>query len=360
MTLHRVTEHLSGRPLFMHPPAAKALIDAVGSRLGLSTPEQPTAAQATADRRAALSGRMAAIVEADLVDVGDGMGEYVRTANGIAVVSVAGTLTNRYGWLNALCGFSSYDGTALTMRTAASDPQVKAILLDCHSPGGEAPGMLDCSDGIHAIGKEKPVWASANTLAASAAFGLAAAAERLTLGRLATVGSVGVVGIHIDQSGNDAERGLKFTAIYSGAHKIDGWGHAPLGEDARKRIQGQFDEARRKFAEAVGRYRGMSTEAVLRTEAMTYDDDAAVRVGFANAVMTFEDTLAELGEKAMMGPRSFSIGAKSDGDRNPRAADNHGWGEAIERASRRDEVPPVQVIGHGWDAAIVRAGRKIT
>lgn len=291
-----VSRYLSGRPMFMLPEDFHTKLSAIAPRLGL----QPRAmdddeGQSVAEiKRSALMQRLATIVEAEHVDVGDGMGEYGRTRDGIAVISLVGAFTNRYDWFSALCGFCSYDVAKAVFTAAIDDPAVKAVLLDIDSPGGEAAGMLDCADLIRAGSAVKPTWASANTLAASAGFGLAAAAGRLTLPRLATVGSVGVVGIHVDQSGYDKEMGLKYTPIYSGAQKIDGWGHAALDKDALARIQARFDESRRKFADAIANFRDISIDSVMATEAGVFDDDAAVEIGFADAVSSFEETLFDL------------------------------------------------------------------
>jgi capsid assembly protease len=293
---HRIAEFLSDRPIFMLPAAFRTVIGAVAPRLGLLAMEDgDDAGPSIADRKkSATIQRLASIVEADHVDVADGMGEYGRTAEGIAVIPIIGTTISRYDWLSALCGFCSYDTIKLTFEAAIADPSVKAILFDIDSPGGEAAGMLDCADLIRAGAAVKPTWASANSLAASAGFGLAAAASRLTLPRLGTVGSVGVVGIHVDQSGYDKDMGLKYTPIYSGAQKIDGWSHAALDKDALARIQARFDASRQLFAQSVAQFRGMSIDDVLETEAGVFDDAAAVDIGFADAVMSFEETLGEL------------------------------------------------------------------
>jgi len=305
---HRVASWLAGQPLFIEPYALKAMLDANGPRLGLMAPQASQDPDSfAAQKRKAVLERLATIVEAEPVDVADGIGEYGLTADGVAVISIVGALTDRYDWLAAWCGFASYDAIKLTLSAAIADPRVRAILFDVDSGGGAAAGMLDTADAIRAAAALKPIWASANSLAASAAFGLAAAATRLTLPRIASVGSVGVVGIHIDQSGYDKESGLKYTPIYSGARKIDGWGHAPLAKEAKDRFQAQFDEARRKFAEAVGRFRGLDTDAVLATEAAVYDDDEAVRVGFADAVQSFDATLAELTEQVRAGGPSSRV-----------------------------------------------------
>jgi ClpP class serine protease len=282
--------------MYMLPEDFHAKISAIAPRLGL----RPAAmdddeGQSVAEiKRSALMQRLATIVEADHVDVGDGMGEYGRTIDGVAVISIVGAMTNRYDWFSALCGFCSYDVIKAVYTAAINDPAVKAVLFEIDSPGGEAAGMLDCADLIRAGASVKPTWCSANALAASAGFGLAAGATRLTLPRIGTVGSVGVVGIHVDQSGFDKEMGLKYTPIYSGAQKIDGWGHASLDKGALERIQARFDESRRKFAQSIADHRGMSLDAVLDTEAGVFDDDAAVQIGFADAVQSFEETLGEL------------------------------------------------------------------
>jgi ClpP class serine protease len=291
----RVARYLSDQPLFIEPHALKIMLDAIGPRLGLleiKASDDDDGESPAATKRKALTERLAAVVGAETVDVADGMCEYGRTPEGIAVVPILGSTINRYDWFAAWCGFSSYETIKLAVQAADADPLVKAILLDVDSPGGEAAGMLDCADVIRAVGK--PIWASANTLAASAGYGLAAAAKRLTLGRLSTVGSVGVVGIHVDQSGRDQELGLKYTPIYSGARKIDGWGHAALSREVKERFQARFDESRLKFATAIAQFRGMSVEAVMETEAETFDDARAVDIGFADAVQSFDETLAEL------------------------------------------------------------------
>lgn len=302
----RVAGYLSGRPLFIEPHALKGQLDAMAPRLGLSA-EAEGAEEGDIARmqRVARHQRLATILEAEPIPVADGMGEYALTADGIAVIPIIGTLVGRFDWLAAWCGFCSYDGLKATIQEAARDERVKAILLDVDSPGGEAAGMLDVADAVRAAAAAKPVWAHANPLAASAAYGIAAGAQRLCLPRLGAVGSIGVVAIHVDQSGADAEYGLKFTALYSGARKVDGWGHAPLSREAKARFQEQLDEARLKFATAVGEFRGLSAEAVMDTEAGVYDDTAAVEAGLADAVEPFEATLAALTERVRSGGSSL-------------------------------------------------------
>ncbi|WP_430436856.1 S49 family peptidase [Oceanibaculum nanhaiense] len=288
--LHRVAEYLSGQPIAMEPARFRAAFDAILPRLAGGTLDASAGGDIGAMKREATLERLATIVQADPVYVG-GVGEYGVTAEGIAVIPVIGTLIDRFDWLASICGFVSYDAIIAMVKDAAAKDGVKGILLDIESPGGVVSGMLDCVDAIRAVARTKPVWASANSYAASAAYALATGASRISLPRLGMVGSVGAVTVHIDQSVQDKLLGLKFTAIYGGARKIDGWGHAPLPENVRAGFQARVDAARERFAASVAEGRSISFEAVMDTEAEVYEDQAAIDVGFADAIENIGETL---------------------------------------------------------------------
>ena len=57
--------------------------------------------------------------------------------------------------------------------------EVRAILLDIDSPGGEATGMFATAKLVSAVNKTKPVVAFVNDVAASAAYGIASAASEI-------------------------------------------------------------------------------------------------------------------------------------------------------------------------------------
>ena len=81
--------------------------------------------------------------------------------------------------------------------------------------------------------KEKPIYAIANDAAFSAAYAIASSAERLFVTSTGGVGSVGVIAIHVDQSGFDEKVGRKYTAVFAGAKKNDFNPHEPLSDSAR-------------------------------------------------------------------------------------------------------------------------------
>ncbi len=240
--------------------------------------------------------------------------------DGVAVIHVLGTLVHRSMGLNAWSGLTSYQQLQAETAQALADPDVRAVLFDMDSPGGEAQGTFQFSDWLYERRGAKPMWAAANEKATSAAYAIAAAADRLFVAKTAMVGSIGVLTVHLDRSARDREMGLKYTAIYAGARKNDGDPHASLPKAARAAIQARIDAVYDVFVETVSRYRGLSQDAVRDTEAGIFTGGAALDAGLADEVAPFETVLARLAEEASPSPQTFSYGAESSvpspGNRN--------------------------------------------
>lgn len=230
---------------------------------------------------------------------------YALTDAGVALIPVMGTLVQRGSGMNALSGMTGYTQLEALFSKAESDPDVKGILLELDSPGGEASGVFDLASIIS--NAQKPVWATSNEMAFSGAYAIGAAASRVVVPRTGRVGSVGVITMHVDQSKRDATQGYVYTPIYAGAKKADGNPHAPLTDSARERMQAMVDSLYSLFVSHVAIERGMSEAAVRATEAGTFSGTEAVDVGMADAVQSFNDTLAEF-EALVSKPAGFSIG----------------------------------------------------
>lgn len=273
--------HLAGRlygvPLLIHRPKLDTILSVLGPRLGLADCATP-AAFAAVPRPAP------------------------PPMPGIAILPIHGTLVRRTVGLEADSGLLSYQAIQAGLAVALADPGVAGILLDVDSPGGEAGGVFDLADLISAAGRVKPVWAIANESAFSAAYALASAASRLVLTRTAGVGSVGVIAMHIDQSVRDAQEGLKYTPVTAGAHKDDLSPHAALSDSAHAVLQAEVDRLYGLFVDTVASHGRLDADALRATEAGLFFGDAAVTAHLADAVGTFDDTLAEMA--AFLTPRT--------------------------------------------------------
>lgn len=207
---------------------------------------------------------------------------YAKSENGIAFIPVWGMLFNKCGW--ACSYFTGYDYLRDAYSAALADDSIRAIVFDVDSFGGEVQGCMELADWMYEQRSKKPTMALANANACSAGFAVLSSADRTSAIESSYVGSVGVVLVHVDYSGYLEKNGIKVSLLYEGAHKVDGNPYQPLPEPVRKEWQADLVRIRERFAGAVARNRSMSTDAVLATEARSFNGPGALGVGFIDAV----------------------------------------------------------------------------
>ncbi len=230
---------------------------------------------------------------------------------GVAVIPIHGTLVRRTVGLEAESGLTSYTGLAAQLDTAIGNPAVSAILLDIDSPGGESGGVFDLADRIRAASQIKPVWAVANDMAFSAAYALASAASRVFVSRTGGVGSIGVIAMHVDQSEKDAQDGVHYTAVFAGDRKNDLNPHEPISSEAHAFLKAEVNRIYGLFVETVARHRGIEASAVRDTEAGLFFGQAAVAMGLADAIGTFDDALAQLLASLSPNPTPVAVATRA-------------------------------------------------
>lgn len=215
---------------------------------------------------------------------------YTVTEAGVAVLPIIGTMVHRGSQMDALSGLTSYSAIENQFDAAEADADVKGILLEVDSNGGQADGAFSLGEKIRA-GK-KPVWASVNEKALSGGYLLACAADRVTMTKTGRVGSIGVIALHQDRSKANAKAGISYTAIHAGAKKNDGTPHAPLTDAARADMQASVDELHTHFVSYVAQMCGIDPAAVRALEAGVLSGQAAIDAGLVDSIMSFQDTLA--------------------------------------------------------------------
>ncbi len=201
--------------------------------------------------------------------------------------------------MSALSGCSSYEGIAKALDGAMSDSSVSAVLFDVNSPGGSTNGCFELTDKIYGYRGRKPMWAAANDLAASAAYSIASAADRIYVTRTGAVGSIGVFSLHCSQSKLDDKLGLDYTYVFYGARKVDGNEHEPYSKSAKDSTQAEVDRQGDIFTTTVARNRkfaGATFESIRALQAGVKFADTSTPL-LADAVGTYDDALAELSGK---------------------------------------------------------------
>ena len=280
----RIAARAFNTPLLVEPAKAMAFLSGLGPRiLGRQVEIANEDALAGAAPLPARASILAGGLAESLRQYGDAPYPVV---DGIAVIEISGVLIHRGGWIGESSGQTSYEGIAAQIEAAAGDPAVRGVALEIDSFGGEVAGVFDLADRIRALRRAKPVWAFVAEHAFSASYALASQANRILLPRTGAVGSIGVVVMHADLSGQLDRDGVRVTLIHAGSHKVDGNPYAPLPDAVRDDIQREIDVLRFLFAETVvaGRAGSLSQDAALTTEAAIYRGADAVAAGLADEI----------------------------------------------------------------------------
>lgn len=234
-----------------------------------------------------------------------------RQTGTVAVIPVYGPISQRQNLMSANSGGTSVEQLASDFRSAMADDQVDAIVLEFDSPGGTIDGIPELADEIRAARGAKPIVAHANTMAASAAYWLASAADELVVTPSGSVGSIGVFCAHQDLSGAAEMEGVKTTLISAGKYKTEGNKWEPLSPDAKANLQDQVDQIYGTFVTGVAKGRGVTVEAVRKDygEGRIVLAKQALSAGMVDRVDTLDNTIRRVARQAMAGRNTSSIAA---------------------------------------------------
>lgn len=209
--------------------------------------------------------------------------------DGVAVIPVHGILINRfpYCW-----GFvTGYEFIRKQMNLAEADPDVKLIVFDHDTPGGEAAGCDELAREINELAT--PTMALVNTLSASGGFWLAAPCNRIVCAPSGSVGSIGVYILHINYEKMFADYGIEFDYIQAGAYKTAGSPYRSLSKSDRQYLQDAVDERYDEFVKAVAEFRGIDEGVARGTEARVMRPSEAISLGLIDAALAPAKAVAE-------------------------------------------------------------------
>jgi signal peptide peptidase SppA len=280
VNLPHLAQKLFNTPLAIHPQKAEVVISAVMERFGI-TQIRSTMMEDDYYDDDRFSRKKKADAGYDILE-------------GIALISIQGTLVQKLGSLRPYSGMTGYDGIRQVFLSAIHDPEVKGICLDIDSPGGEVAGCFDLVDLIYELRGKKPIYAILSENAYSAAYAIASAADKIYVPRTGGVGSVGVIVIHCDWSQRIKEDGLKVSIITYGDRKAESNPYIALSDEAKAAIQHDVDEMGRLFVSTVSRNRGLSEKIIRNTQAACFLADEGVQMGLADVVASPDVAFHEL------------------------------------------------------------------
>lgn len=282
-----IAQRLFDTPLMYDARKAEAFLQGLGSRITgdtivITNPEGAVDHIAGANGRP-LAGKIGGRIERaysranvlpfDMVD-------------NVAIMPVEGSLVHKGAWLGNSSGETSYQGLQAQIAIARKSNQVRGVVFEYDSYGGEVNGGFETARDIALLSKEKPTISILTDWAYSAGYLLASQSRQIVMPRYGGTGSIGVIMIHADYSQQLEDQGIKLTIIRSGKKKADGNPFEPLNSDVAEKWQAQADIIRQEFASVVaqGRKNRITKAKALATEAGVYDAGEAVAMGLADAI----------------------------------------------------------------------------
>lgn len=304
--------HIASRvlntPLLLEPAYARVFFSALASRLNISEISDAEG-QVAMGQKLRIDGRTYSKTRTNAYGEQEVLFQVVDS---VALLEVKGTLVHKHGYLKPYSGMTGYDGIIARAAMMLAEPDVKGVLMDMHTPGGEVAGCFDTTDRLRQMAAKagKPIWSLCYDMTASAGMALASAGTRRLITQTGVAGSVGVVMAHASYEEHLKQEGIKVTLIHSGAHKVEGNPYEDLPAEVLARFQGDTHALRQQFAELVARNLGIGVDAVLATEAACYRGQEAIDIGFADQMVNGHEALAEFSEHLSTQGRVITTGAK--------------------------------------------------
>lgn len=185
---------------------------------------------------------------------------------------------------------------------------IGAIVLHIDSPGGSVYGVQELSDKIYKSRGDKPIYAIADSEAASAAYWIGSAADMLVVTHGGVVGSVGVYVMHMDVGDAMKAEGVKVSVVQAGKYKTEFSPYGPLSDDAKSELQQRVNDTYDKFVSQLARNRATTKSYVDENygQGRIITAEKAVSRGMADRVMSFDQLISRL-----TGGNSPGVGGQS-------------------------------------------------
>lgn len=223
--------------------------------------------------------------------------------SGIAVLPLYGVLSQRMNLIMEASGGTSTEMFGKAFASVIADPTVKAVVLDVDSPGGSTFGMEELAEQIFRARGTKPIIAVANSVMASAAYRVAAAADQIVATPGALVGSIGVMHVHQDASAAAEREGVRTTFITSAPYKAEGNSFEPLSDEAREHLQALVDATSNAMVAGIAKARGVAPATVRGSygQGRVFGAAAALERKMVDRIATLPEVLGSLAGRFRLG-----------------------------------------------------------
>ena len=188
----------------------------------------------------------------------EGIGSHlVSVEDGVATVTINGSLINSYSSWNKYFGAVSYPEIRSAVEQVVSDDSVDSVVMNYNTGGGMVSGLDETAQYLIQAGKVKPFVSYTSTAALSGGYWLASTGSKFYAAKTAQVGSIGVILVQASYHRMYSERGIDTNIIRAGKHKALGHPMEPLSDKGREKLQADVNTIYGFFTTHVSQMRGI-------------------------------------------------------------------------------------------------------
>jgi protease-4 len=213
----------------------------------------------------------------------------LNNANVIGRVEISGTIAENYK-------------TGLALHKIADDKNIKALLVYINSPGGSAVGGESLYKALKSISSVKPVVAIMGSVAASAGYMVAIAADQIFAHEGTVTGSIGTLFQYFEVTELMQKLGVSANVIRSSQSDLKG-SPSPfekISAKAQEAIQESIDIVYEYFIELISQERSIAKDQVIRiADGRVYTGKQALEYGLIDAIGGEQEAMEWLRSKGI-------------------------------------------------------------
>lgn len=189
------------------------------------------------------------------------------------------------------------------LKTYFEDKEIKAVLLEIDSPGGNAGAGQALFNEIQNLKKDhpKPLVALSLDLCASSAYYLACTADHIIASPAALVGSIGSMISFFNVSEILKKYNVGFIEKHSGKYKMIGSPFLASNQDAEALLQGLSDNCYEQFTKDVATCRKLSLKEVSKwADGKIFTGEQALAIGLIDETGSKYNAVKKIKELALI------------------------------------------------------------
>lgn len=207
----------------------------------------------------------------------------------VAMISIGGVITKN----DQYCGSAGMVTKSELINRCDRNPNIKAIVLKIDSGGGEGYAAMHLQEVIK--NTNKPIVAFIDDLAASAAYYIASACNRVVANSdMARIGSIGTYVSMIDYSGALEAAGIKIIEVYASKSNDKNKDYLDAIKGDTKALQESVDVFNERFLADVAKNRDLKSDWKTWGTGKVFFAPDALEIGLIDEIDSFDNVIKSL------------------------------------------------------------------